>query len=43
MKKHFKAYVDGFDGATELRAKLMETTTATEVEQFTLEFIKNMV
>ena len=24
MKKHFKAYVSGFDGAKELRAKLME-------------------
>jgi nifR3 family TIM-barrel protein len=25
MKKHFKAYVEGFDGAKELRIKLMET------------------
>ncbi len=33
MKKHFKAYVEGFDGAKELRMKLMETETAEEVEK----------
>ncbi|MBU0723121.1 tRNA-dihydrouridine synthase [Patescibacteria group bacterium] len=32
MKKHFKAYVTGFDGAKELRQKLMETNNAKEVE-----------
>ena len=37
MKKHYKAYVNGFDGASELRQKLMETKNATEVE----EIIKN--
>lgn len=31
MKKHFKAYVSGWDGAKELRAKLMETESAKEV------------
>lgn len=31
MKKHFKAYVNGFDGAKELRMKLMETSTANKV------------
>ena len=31
MKKHYKAYVHGFDGAKELRIKLMNTHTATEV------------
>lgn len=31
MKKHYKAYVNGFDGAKELRMKLMEAKTATEV------------
>jgi nifR3 family TIM-barrel protein len=31
MKKHFKAYVSGFDGATELRTSLMETENAEEV------------
>ncbi len=31
MKKHYKAYVNGFDGAKELRIKLMNTKTAQEV------------
>lgn len=31
MKKHFKAYVHGFEGAKELRERLMATHTATEV------------
>lgn len=31
MKKHFKAYVSGFDGASDLRAKLMETKNVSEV------------
>lgn len=39
MKKHYKAYVFGFDGAVELRAKLMNTTTAEEVEQIVREFL----
>ncbi|MDP3763129.1 MAG: tRNA-dihydrouridine synthase [bacterium] len=33
MKKHFKAYVTDFDGAGELRAKLMATNNASEVEK----------
>ncbi len=28
MKKHFKAYVEGFDGAKDLRVKLMESESA---------------
>lgn len=28
MKKHFKAYISGWDGAKELRIRLMETSTA---------------
>ncbi len=32
MKKHYKAYVNGFDGAKELRMKLMEAKDADEVE-----------
>ncbi len=39
MKKHFKAYVNGFDGAKELRVKLMETETATEVEKIIEKFL----
>lgn len=31
MKKHYKAYVSGFDGAKELRIKLMKCKTADEV------------
>lgn len=33
MKKHFKAYVSGWDGAKELRAKLMETSNYKEVKK----------
>ncbi|MDE2038288.1 MAG: tRNA-dihydrouridine synthase [Patescibacteria group bacterium] len=32
MKKHFKAYVSGWDGAKELRAELMETEDVRQVE-----------
>ena len=32
MKKHYKAYVSGWDGAKELRIKLMETEDAAEVK-----------
>lgn len=31
MKKHFKAYISGFDGAKELRMKLMECDSAKEI------------
>lgn len=41
MKKHFKAYVNGFEGAKELRVKLMETHNYTEVEKIVKEFLKN--
>jgi nifR3 family TIM-barrel protein len=40
MKKHYKAYVEGFDGARELRAELMETQTAEEVEKIVANFLK---
>ncbi len=40
MKKHFKAYVEGFDGARELRAELMETTNAQEVEETISSWLK---
>lgn len=32
MKKHYKAYVNGFDGAKELRVELMEARDAREIE-----------
>ncbi|MCX6716119.1 MAG: tRNA-dihydrouridine synthase [Candidatus Taylorbacteria bacterium] len=40
MRKHFKAYVNGWDGAKELRAKLMKTETAREVELVVKRYIK---
>jgi tRNA-dihydrouridine synthase len=39
MKKHFKAYVSGWDGAKELRVKLMETDDYKEVEKVVLEYL----
>ena len=33
MKKHYKAYVNGWDGSKELRLKLMEANNAAEVEE----------
>lgn len=32
MKKHYKAYVSGFDGAAELRSELMNSVNGSEVE-----------
>jgi nifR3 family TIM-barrel protein len=40
MKKHFKAYVNGWEGAKELRAKLMETNSYKEVEKIVSDFLK---
>jgi len=40
MKKHYKAYVHGFDGAKELRMELMEAPDAKEVERITQNFLK---
>lgn len=39
MKKHYKAYVTGFDGAKELRIRLMDTKSAAEVEHIVREFL----
>ena len=39
MKKHYKAYVNGFDGASELRHKLMESQNAAEVEALVADFL----
>lgn len=39
MKKHYKAYVSGWNGAKELRVKLMESKTAEEVERKIQEFL----
>lgn len=42
MKKHYKAYVNGWDGAKELRLKLMETKTAGEVEEIVEEYLATL-
>ncbi len=40
MKKHYKAYVNGFGGASELRADLMNAANSTEVEAIIAELQK---
>lgn len=42
MKKHYKAYVNGFDGAKELRIKLMEAKNAEEVGKITGDFLSGI-
>lgn len=39
MKKHYKAYVHGFDGARELRAELMDARDAQDVEKIVSTFV----
>ncbi len=39
MKKHFKAYVSGWDGAKELRMQLMDTNNSKEVEKVIKEYL----
>ena len=40
MKKHYKAYVNGFDGAKELRMELMDCKSASEVEEKITAFLE---
>lgn len=40
MKKHYKAYVHGFDGAKELRVELMECKNSGEVEEKVNQFLE---
>ncbi len=42
MKKHYKAYVNGFDGAKELRIKLMETENAGQVGKIVNDFLSKI-
>ena len=42
MKKHFKAYANGFYGAKELRVELMETRDPKGVEGVVNKFLKNL-
>ena len=39
MKKHYKAYVNGFDGAKELRVQLMESDSLEDITQHTNTFL----
>jgi len=41
MKKHYKAYVNGFDGAKELRVRLMEKDSSVEIEKEINLFLKS--
>lgn len=40
MKKHYKAYVNGFTGAAQLRAQLMDANTSAEMESIVHEFLQ---
>ncbi|MCF7815538.1 MAG: tRNA-dihydrouridine synthase [Candidatus Pacebacteria bacterium] len=40
MKKHYKAYVNDFDGAKELRALLMDKESSGEIEEVVNNFLK---
>jgi nifR3 family TIM-barrel protein len=41
MKKHYKAYVNTFPGAAELRAELMEQNNAAEIEETVVTFLSS--
>lgn len=43
MKKHYKAYVHGFDGAKELRIELMECNNSKEIEEKINKFIEDRI
>ncbi|KND52110.1 MAG: tRNA-dihydrouridine synthase B [Parcubacteria bacterium C7867-003] len=43
MKKHYKAYVNGWDGAKELRLKLMETKTVSEVQEIVEDYLNTNI
>ncbi|MDD5050798.1 MAG: tRNA-dihydrouridine synthase [Candidatus Pacebacteria bacterium] len=43
MKKHFKAYVEGFPGAKELRVKLMEADDAVKIKSLLKDFLATSV
>ncbi len=42
MKKHYKAYCNGFEGAKEVRMKLMEAETASQVENLVNDFLNKI-
>jgi tRNA-dihydrouridine synthase len=42
MKKHFKAYVNGFEGAKELRVMLMETKNLIGAQSIIKSYLKTL-
>jgi len=42
MKKHYKAYVNGWDGAKKLRERLMKAENATEVENIASKYLESL-
>lgn len=42
MKKHYKAYVNGWNGAKKLRIKLMETKNSKEVQHTIKQYLKKL-
>lgn len=42
MKKHYKAYVNGFDGAKELRVRLMDAADYGEIETITRSYLADI-
>jgi tRNA-dihydrouridine synthase len=40
MKKHFKAYISGFDDAKEMRNKLMQCNNAKEAKKVIKDLLK---
>ncbi len=42
MKKHYKAYVNNWDGAKELRMSLMDAESYEEIEKITKDYLKNV-
>lgn len=42
MKKHYKAYASGFEGAKELRVKLIDSSNSAEVSAAVEEFLNNV-
>ncbi len=42
MRKHYKAYASGFDGAKELRIQLMATETISDVETIVTNYVNNL-
>lgn len=43
MRKHFKAYASGFEGAAGLRVKLMESDSSRDVERMVYDFLSSRI